>query len=69
MICLLFEKFPVWYKFIIGLNLILYNPIIQISMGRWEWKKFNWIALILIILSLIILFVKLYKSSEPPDTP
>ena len=69
MIGFLLEKFPFWYKIILGLNLILYNPIAIINMdSKRDWIPFNWITLLLIIISLIIFAVKLFKTEPPANS-
>lgn len=65
MIGFLLDKFPIWYKFLIGINLILYNPIIQIHLDdEDDWMIFNWITFILIMLSIIIISVKVVKNKK-----
>ena len=46
MVALCFEKIPVWLKYTLGLQAILYNPIIRVHLGDREiWMWFNIIAI------------------------
>ena len=46
MVALCFEKIPIWLKCTLGLQAILYNPIIRVHLGdRETWMWFNIIAI------------------------
>jgi hypothetical protein len=64
MIGFLFEKLPMWYKFIIGINLILYNPVISVDSEILEDNEFSIFPLILIIITLFIISIQIYKKNK-----
>jgi hypothetical protein len=59
MVCLCFEKLSIWWKVILILNAILFNPVIQIHLDDIDaWMCFDVIAILLIFISWIVLFRK-----------
>ena len=55
----LLEKFPAWFKFILIVGAIIYNPIAPIHIGnRNDWLRINWITLPIIVSAEIITIKK-----------
>lgn len=62
LIGLMLEKFPTWFKFILLLFAILYNPVIVIHLGDAElWALFNLLTLPLLIVPWALILKRLAK--------
>ena len=69
LICLCFERFSVWWKVILILDAIVFNPFIQIHLGdRDSWLVFDIISLFVMVLSWFILFWKKKVNNSPSQT-
>ena len=65
----LFEKFPAWFKFILIVGAIVYNPIAPIHLGdRDDWLLINWITLPIIVSAEVITLKKFSKNGTPKNS-
>lgn len=65
----LFEKFPAWFKFILIVGAIIYNPIAPIHLGdRDDWLPINWITLPIIVSAEVITLKKTSKNGTPKNS-
>lgn len=65
----LFEKFPAWFKFILIVGAIVYNPIAPIHLGdRDPWFVVNWITIPLVIAAEVVTIRKALKNGTPKNS-
>lgn len=65
----LLEKFPAWFKFILIVGAIIYNPIAPIHIGkRNDWLPINWITLPIIVSAEIITIKKAPNNGTPKNS-
>ena len=67
--CLCFERLSIWWKTLLILDAILFNPFIQIHLDDSEpWIIFDIITFFLVTISWIILFRKMKVKDAPVET-
>ena len=65
MVALCFEKIPLWLKYALGLQAVLYNPIIRVHLGDREvWMWFNIIAIPFFVAAWGTVFYNLSNSQK-----
>lgn len=56
---------PVWLKYMLGLQALLYNPIVRVHLGdRDVWMGFNVVAIAFYLVAWALFFILLNQNKE-----
>ena len=75
----LLEKFPAWFKFILIIGVIVYNPIFRVYPLVWkhwfeskylydEYHNIHWIAVVTLIAAEVVTIRRALKNGTPKNS-
>jgi FtsH-binding integral membrane protein len=68
-VAMCFEDFYIWWKVLLILDAVLFNPIIQIHLeDRDSWMIFDITTIVFLLVSWIVLFRKIKVKNGTPST-